>query len=243
MNDKPLINCMVVDDEPIARDILVSHIEKIPGVNLVKSCMNATEAYKGLYQHRVDLILLDIQMPVITGTDFLRSLRQPPLVIFTTAYQEYAVEGFELNSVDYLLKPVTYDRFYQAIEKVRERLVVKARLQEPLPRPTSPIDYLFIKQDTRLVRVNYAQISYIQAEKDFSSVYLDGRRLLASMHLKLFEDVLPKDAFLRIHRSYIVNLAKIVSIKGNMAELGDVAIPISSNYRDSLLAALGIDRN
>ena len=240
MSNNTLINCMIVDDEPIARDILTGYLEKTPGLKLVKSCMNATEAYEGLYQHKVDLVFLDIQMPVISGTDFLRSLRQPPLVIFTTAYQQYAVEGFELNSVDYLLKPVTYERFYQAIQKVREKRSFKAGMEESPPNSTAPIDYLFVKQDTRLVRVNYDQISYIQAEKDYSSVYLEDKRLLASMHLKLFEDTLPKEKFCRIHRSYIVNLSKILSIKGNTAELGEVTIPISLNYRDNLLAALRI---
>jgi DNA-binding LytR/AlgR family response regulator len=234
------IDCMVVDDEPIARDILASHIEQTPGLKLLKCCINATEAYEGLHQHHIDLIFLDIQMPVITGTDFLRSLRNPPLVIFTTAYQQYAVEGFELNSVDYLLKPITYDRFYQAIEKIKERLAYKSAAQLSTPNQSQSIDYIFIKQDIKLVRVNYSQISYIQAEKDYSSVYLEDKRLLASMHLKLFEDTLPKEKFIRIHRSYIVSLSKIVSIKGNMAELSDIEIPIGANYRDDLLAALRI---
>lgn len=202
--------------------------------------MNATEAYEALHQHHIDLIFLDIQMPVIVGTDFLRSLRNPPLAIFTTAYQQYAVEGFELNSVDYLLKPVTYDRFYRAIEKVKERLAYKSAVQPSAPSQTQLIDYIFIKQDTKLVRVNYSQINYIQAEKDYSSVYLEGKRLLASMHLKLFEDTLPKEKFKRVHRSYIVNISKILSIKGNIAELGDTEIPIGASYRDDLLAALRI---
>lgn len=228
---------MVVDDEPIARDILISYIKNTPGLKLVKSCINASEAYEGLYQHKIDLIFLDIQMPVITGTDFLRSLRNPPLVIFTTAYHKYAVEGFELNSVDYLLKPITYDRFYQAVQKVRERLAFKnIRPQEPVVVN----NYLFIKQDTKLVRVNHDEINYIQAEKDYSSVYLNDRRLFASMHLKLFEDMLPKEKFLRLHRSYIVNLSRIKAIKGNMAELDGIELPIGANYRDSLLSALRI---
>lgn len=231
------IHCMVVDDEPIARDILASHIEKTPGLKLVKSCMNATEAYEGLYQHQVDLLFLDIQMPVITGTDFLRSLRNPPLVVFTTAYQQYAVEGFELNSVDYLLKPITYDRFYQAIEKVKERIAYKTNLPQAVPIQA---DYIFIKQDTKLVRVNYNQINYIEAEKDYSSVYLTDKRIFASMHLKIFEDTLPKDQFMRIHRSYIVNMSKIKSIKGNMVELEQAEIPIGATYREELLKLLGI---
>jgi DNA-binding LytR/AlgR family response regulator len=239
-SDQP-IHCMVVDDEPIARDILASHIGKTPGLKLVKSCMNATEAYEGLYQYQVGLIFLDIQMPVITGTDFLRSLRNPPLVVFTTAYQQYAVEGFELNSVDYLLKPITYDRFYQAIEKVKERITYKQNQLPAAPMAVNPIDYIFIKQDTKLVRVNYNQINYIEAEKDYSSVYLDDKRLFASMHLKLFEDTLPKDQFMRVHRSYIVNLSKIRSIKGNIAELEQAEIPIGATYREELLKLLGIN--
>src|SRR5687768_3986895 len=119
------IRCMIVDDEPLAREILKNHIAATPGLSLLKTCMNAAEAYEGIHEHEIDLIFLDIQMPVITGTEFLRSLRQPPLVVFTTAYHNYAVEGFELNSVDYLLKPIIYERFYQAVQKVQERLVAK----------------------------------------------------------------------------------------------------------------------
>src|SRR5688572_26294965 len=154
------IKCMIVDDEPIARDILKTHIAATPGLSLVKSCMNASEAYEGLHEHEVDLIFLDIQMPVITGTDFLRSLRNPPLVVFTTAYHNYAVEGFELNSVDYLLKPITYERFYQAVQKVRERLEVRS-----VKNAAPPTDYIFIRQDSRLMKINHHQIHYIEAEK------------------------------------------------------------------------------
>lgn len=234
------INCMVVDDEPIARDIIASHIAATPGLELVKSCMNASEAYEGLHQHKVDLIFLDIQMPVITGTDFLRSLRNPPFVVFTTAYHNYAVEGFELNSVDYLLKPITYERFYQAMQKVHERIILKNSSQQQINSTQPAADYIFIKQDTKLVRVNHSQISYIQAERDFSSVYVDGKRLFASMHLKMFEDTLPHPPFMRVHRSYIVNLSKIKSIKGNMIEVDTIEIPIGANYKELLFSALGI---
>lgn len=230
---------MVVDDEPIARDILSSHIRSTNDLQLVKSCINASEAYEGLHQHKVGLIFLDIRMPVITGTDFLRSLRNPPLVVFTTAYHQYAVEGFELNAVDYLLKPITYDRFYQAIQKVTDRLAFNPAVEQPA-YDLNPVNHVFIKQDTKLVRVDHDQINYIQAEKDYSSVYLADRRLFASMHLKLFEDMLPRQTFLRLHRSYIVNLSKIRSIKGNMVELDSVELPIGASYRDSLLAALKI---
>jgi DNA-binding LytR/AlgR family response regulator len=229
------IKCMIVDDEPIARDIIRNHITATPGLSLVKSCMNASEAYEGLHEHEVDLIFLDIQMPVITGTDFLRSLRNPPLVVFTTAYHNYAVEGFELNSVDYLLKPITYERFYQAIQKVRDRLPL-----QPAQQASPAVDYIFIKQDSRLIRIHFDQIRYIEAEKDFSTVFTTDKKLLAGMHLKMFENMLPADRFFRVHRSYIVNLAKISSINGNMAEIGQTEIPIGANYKNELMKKLGI---
>lgn len=226
---------MIVDDEPIARDILKNYISATPELVLVKSCMSATEAYEGLHQHEVDLIFLDIQMPVITGVEFLRSLRNPPLIIFTTAYHNYAVEGFELNSVDYLLKPITYDRFYQAIQKAKERAVSKSTKRQ-LPAA----DYIFIKQDGRLVKINHCQIVYIEAEKDFSTVFYDDKKLLAGMHLKMFEAMLPEEQFFRVHRSYIINLSKINSITGNVVELNKKEIPIGANYKNELNRKLGI---
>lgn len=229
------IKCMIVDDEPIARDILKKHIEATPGFLLLKSCMNATEAYEGLHQYQVDVVFLDIQMPVITGIDFLKSLRNPPLIIFTTAYHQYAVEGFELNSVDYLLKPITYARFYQAVQKVKERIEARS-----IKKTALLTDYIFIRQDSRLMKINHHQIHYIEAEKDFSSVYFDDRKLLAGMHLKMFEAMLPAEQFCRIHRSFIINLSKITSINGNTAELGKKEIPIGANYKDDLIKKLGI---
>jgi len=229
------IRCMIVDDEPLAREIIKNHIAATPELTLVKTCMNASEAYEGIHQHQIDLIFLDIQMPVITGTEFLRSLRNPPLVIFTTAFHNYAIEGFELNSVDYLLKPVTYERFYQSIQRVKDRLRVNVH---PINEPV--IDYLFIKQDSRLIRVNFDNIRYIEAEKDFSSVVTEDRKLLAGMHLKMFESMLPENLFVRVHRSFIVNLSKVGSINGNMVELGKTEIPIGGNYKENLLKRLGI---
>lgn len=231
------INCMITDDEPIARDILESYIRRIPELKLVKSCRNATEAFEGLYQYPVDVIFLDIQMPVITGTEFLRSLRKPPLVVFTTAYPKYAAEGLELNSVDYLLKPITFERFGQAVEKIKERMAQKP--EEEREKPVKP-NYIFIKQDFRLVKLSFADIRFIQAERDFSLVFLDSKKLLASMHLKLFEQMLPVMQFARVHRSYIVNLDKIQAVQGNMVEIGGTRIPIGANYKEALFSRLGL---
>ncbi|EOR95770.1 Two-component system response regulator [Arcticibacter svalbardensis MN12-7] len=225
------LNCIIVDDEPIARDILQSYIEKIPELNLVKSCKNAVEAYEALYEFSVDLIFMDIQMPVITGIEFLRSLRKSPLVIFTTAYSKFAVEGFELDSVDYLLKPIIFERFYQAVQKALERIAIRPQSTEKMPITN---DYIFIKQDAKLVKINYCDIEYIQAEKDFCSIYGGKKRLLASLNLKLFEQMLPPHKFLRIHRSYIINLDKIKALTGNRIELTTMEIPVGANYRELL---------
>ena len=233
------IGCLIVDDEPIARDILKTYIGRLPELNLLGDCKNATEAYEALHQYPVDVVFLDIQMPVITGTTFLRSLQKPPLVVFTTAYAEHAVEGFELNAADYLLKPVTFERFCQAVQKVQQRLLEP---QEP-PRRPEPPSYIFIRQDTRLVKVDFDELVYLQAERDFCSLYLStGQRLLAGMHLKLLEDSLPADQFMRVHRSFMINLNKIKAIKGNMIETGETEIPIGSNYRDSLFERLKLQR-
>jgi len=226
---------MIVDDEPLAREILKKHIAATPGLELISTCINAAEAYEGIYHHNIDLIFLDIRMPVITGTEFLRSLQNPPLVIFTTAFHNYAVEGFELNSVDYLLKPITYDRFYQAIEKTKDRLKSKVGATTG-----HSADYIFIKQDSRLLKVSFESIRYIEAEKDFSSVYLNDKRLFAGMHLKMFESLLPENIFIRVHRSFIVNLERIHSINGNIIELGKTEIPIGGNYKENLLRRLRI---
>ena len=228
------INCLIVDDEPIARSILEAYVMRLPKLTLLRSCRNAAEAYEVLYEHRVDVILLDIKMPVITGIEFFRSLPNPPLVIFTTAYSGYAVQGFELNSVDYLMKPITFERFNQAIQRVHERLTTQKE-QQMIEAPS----YIFLKQDTRLVKVNFDEINYIQAERDFCAVYLNnGKRLLAGMHLKILENRLPVKKFMRVHRSYIINLDKITGIKGNVIEFGSHEIPIGTSYREVFLKAL-----
>lgn len=227
------INCLILDDEPIARDVIRTHMARIPELRLVRSCSNATEAYEALAAEPVDLLFLDVQMPGIMGTDFLRTLAQPPLVIFTTAYAMYAVEGFALNSVDYLLKPITFERFYEAFQRVRERML----LHQGSP---ASLDYLFIKQDYKLVRVNYGDMAYIQAEGDFCAVHIGDKRLLVGQALKAFESQLPQRLFMRVHRSYIVNLAHIQAIKGNVLDMGHAAIPIGPNYRDALLKRLRV---
>ncbi|KAA5542501.1 LytR/AlgR family response regulator transcription factor [Adhaeribacter rhizoryzae] len=232
-----IIRCLIVDDEPLAREIIQTYLKHIPNWEVVKTCINAEEAYEALMQNGVDVLFLDIQMPVISGIDFLRSLKNPPLVVFTTAYSHYAVEGFALHAADYLLKPITLSRFFQAVERVQELLALK---QNPLQStPEKPV-YIFVKHNGRLIKIYFDEIQYIRAEKDFSTVYLTDKKLLLSMHLKLLEAALPAEMFFRVHRSYIINAAKITSIYGNMVFIGDAEIPIGANYKEDLYQKLHI---
>lgn len=232
------IRCLIVDDEPLAREIIQTYLSRMPGWEVAGACISAEEAYEALLRSEIDVLFLDIQMPVISGTEFLRSLKNPPLVVFTTAYSHYAVEGFALNAVDYLLKPITLDRFFQAVEKLAEKLASRQNL---LPEKKGPATlYIFIKYNGRLVKVDFDDMLYIKAEKDFSFVYGKESRLLASMHLKIFEALLPEAVFTRVHRSYIINLSKVTSIFGNTVFLGSTEIPIGSNFKEDLYRKLNI---
>lgn len=235
------IQCMIVDDEPLAREILQTYIGRIPGWELKKSCINAVEAYEGLHQFEIDIMFLDIQMPVVTGIDFLRSLKKPPLVIFTTAYAEHAVTGFELNAVDYLVKPIVFERFQQAIEKVNARLTIS---EPPLKiegqqRSSTP-DYFFVKQDSRLVKISYNEVLYMEAQRDYTYIYLKDKKILAGMHLKALEELIQSPSLFRVQRSYIVNLDAISAINGNVLEIAGKEIPIGANYKEELFRLLRV---
>lgn len=234
-----IINCLVVDDEPLAREIIETNISKIPNWKVLRSCVNAEEAYEALLDHQIDVIFLDIEMPVISGVDFLKSLKKPPLIIFTTAYSEYALKGFDLNIIDYLLKPTTFSRFFQAVEKVNDRLLE----HDNTALKDIPVDpnYMFIKHNGKLIKVIFSDILYIKAEQEYSLLYTEKDQLLVSMHLKLIERILPKNLFLRAHRSYIVSVNRINSIYGNTLQIADNnQIPIGNKFKEDLLKRLNI---
>jgi DNA-binding LytR/AlgR family response regulator len=230
------IHCILVDDEPLARDLIALYVSRLKSWQIVAQCRSVAEAYEALYQQDVDVIFLDINMPNKTGIEFLSTLKNPPHVVFTTAYAEYAAKAFDLKAVDYLVKPITEERFREAVEKV-ERL-----MQAPeTTGVTKEADHIFLKQDNRLVKVMFEEILYVEALKDFSKVYLKDRTMLASAHLKLMEDLLPAGRFLRVHRSFIVALDKISALQGNMAEIGKQEIPIGTTYKEELLKRLRLD--
>ena len=229
------VNCLIIDDEPLARDIIETFLLKVPGWSVVQSCKNAGEAYEALIRHQVDVIFLDISMPVMSGIEFLRSLKNAPVVIFTTAYPHYAVDGFELRAADYLLKPFTQDRFMQAIEKAQEKLVSKSnKVSEAIPGP----EYFFVRQDARLVKVLFDEVLFLEAQRDFTTIYLKTKKLLAGMHLKMFEDQLPATRFIRVHRSFMINIEAIKALQGNMLEIGEHEIPVGPGYKDELFKIL-----
>lgn len=237
------IRCMIVDDEPLAREILRLHLSRLEGWQILKECKSAMEAYEFLVHEKVDLIFLDIQMPRVLGTDFLRSLKDPPKVIFTTAYSEYAVQGFDLNAIDYLLKPITFDRLAQAALKAETALgrePAKAVITKDPGTNTTAADHLFIKQENKQVKVMFGDILFLEARRDFTMIQLRDKKLLAGFHLKLLEEMLPSNEFMRVHRSYIVRLKSVDAVFGNTLELQGFQIPISAAHKDAVATALNL---
>jgi DNA-binding LytR/AlgR family response regulator len=232
-----MIQTIIVDDEPLALDVLETYIEKIPDLKLVKRCTNALEAREALQNHQIDLMFLDIQMPQITGIDFLKTLSDPPLVIFTTAYPNFALEGFELDALDYLLKPISFDRFLKAVNRATEQVNLHKASHGHGDTPEGE-DFFFVKADKKLVKVNYSEIVYIEGLKDYVIIRLEQTRVITLQTMKSLEDKLPASKFKRIHRSFIVNIDKIHAIIGNMVEVLEKGqpkhLPIGKNYRDEL---------
>lgn len=228
------MNCIIVDDEPQARKLLHTWLDTVPGCQVTRVCRNSMEAYETLQTNTVDLVFLDIKMPVVSGIDFLRSLKNPPLVVFTTAYDKYALEGYELNVVDYLLKPITLPRLMQAVEKARERLSEKTKAPAPIS-----VDYTFIKQENRLVKILFRDIQYVEGMQNYIKVHLTDSVMVVSSTMKAFEEILPPAGFIRIHRSYIVAVNAITAISNNQVELPGLQLPIGISYKEQLMKTLG----
>lgn len=242
-----MINVIIVDDEPLAQDVLETYIQKLPDLNLIQKCSNALEANAALKANDIDLMFLDIQMPQLTGIDFLKSLEKAPEVIFTTAYPNYAIEGFELNAIDYLLKPISLDRFMKAVNKATKQIELKrGSTTTATPVGTEAPDFIFVKADKKLIKVRYDDIIYIEGLKDYVIIRMDSGRVITLQTMKSLEDKLPTGLFKRIHRSYIVGIDKIQAVVGNMVEVkekGQVKhLPIGKNYREELLAIVNENR-
>ena len=232
------INTLIVDDEPLALDVLETYIQRMPELHLVTRCANAFEANEALTSNDIDLMFLDIQMPQLTGIDFIKTLTNPPLVIFTTAFPNYAIEGFELDAVDYLLKPISADRFMKAANKAIEQIKLRQAKQSG-EATNDETEFIFVKADKKYVKVKYDDIIYIEGLKDYVIIKLLTGRVITLQTMKSLEDKLPGKVFKRIHRSYIINLDKINAIVGNMVEVLENGktkhLPVGKNYRDDLL--------
>lgn len=238
----PEIKCLIIDDEPLARKLVAGHVSRLPGWTIAGSCKNALEAYEMLMSQKIDVIFLDINMPVVSGTDFYRSLKDPPLLVFTTAYPDYAVEGFELDAVDYLVKPIAFDRLLKAADRIQARLYPEAgdadsARAKPAAGTAIP-GFIFIKHFSKLVKVKFDDLLYLEAQKDFVRFVTKDEEILAGMTMKQAEEQLPENLFLRIHRSYIVSVSAITAMFGNTIELGKLQFPIGANFKDSVMEQL-----
>ena len=228
-----MIRCLAIDDEPLALQQLVTYIGKIPFLELAAQCQSALEARKYLEQETVDAIFCDINMPDLNGMDFVKSLQYPPMVVFTTAYSEYAVEGFKVNAVDYLLKPFGLQDFQRAANRIKERLEPSANGQQTTAN--SQDDTLFVKTEYRIVKVTIADIRYIEGMSEYLKIYIEGesKPIITLLSMKKMEERLP-DYFMRIHRSYIVNLNKIQEVNKNRIIMdADTYLPIGDLYKEA----------
>lgn len=229
-----MIRTLIVDDEPLALDILENYINKLPDLELIGKCDNAIEANDMIQKGGVDLVLLDINMPQMTGIELVKSLSNPPKVVFTTAYAEHAVEGFELNAVDYLMKPIAFDRFLKAINKVKESI------DGSTPSLASSDDFFFVKADKKLIKVKFSEILYIEGLKDYVIIKKEVGRVIALQTMKSLQAKLPNNLFQRVHRSYIVSIPRINAVVGNAIELTEDGkakhIPIGKNYKEAVLS-------
>ena len=232
------LRCLLIDDEPPALKVLASYISSINGLEIAGQCRNAIEALDVLHQKTIDVIFLDIKMPRLLGTDFLKNLSHPPKVIFVTAYREYAVDGFELDAVDYLVKPVSFERFFKAITKLNRLMgrEISAVIPNDSPNPGAFV-YLKVDRDMKKVFVN--DIVYIESWKDYIKIFLtDGKNLLAKQSISAMENLLSEHKFVRVHRSFMVSLDKISGYNGLSVQLSEMEIPIGRLYKQSVMEKL-----
>ncbi len=235
-------NCLIVDDEPIARDILENYCKHLNELNVVGSCSNALEAKTALQHQAVDILFLDINMPVLDGISYAKTLRQTPQIIFTTAYKEFAADAFDLSACDYLLKPFSFDRFIVAIDKALEKLKPAApqgNLQS-LAVSREKEDFIFMKTDNKIYKILFDELLYAEAQGNYTKIVTTATTLMPKMVFSTLEESLPDTLFLRTHRSFIINKSKIDHIKGNRISINNTQIPIGSNYREQLFKSLGV---
>lgn len=219
-----MTRCIIVEDEPLAQQVLERHLNKTDGLFLAGKCLNALEAFDIIHRENIDLIFLDIRMPALSGIDFIKSLKNPPAVIFTTAYPEYAVTSYELEAVDYLLKPVTFERFSAAI----------ARFLKHHPKPEPEKSYTYFKVNGKMTKIGHQDIIYARSIKDYVIIHTPEERYITHMTMQYLAELLPHSIFRRVHRSFLINTLHITSVGRNEIELGDKRVPIGEKYKGGI---------
>jgi DNA-binding LytR/AlgR family response regulator len=230
------IKCIIIDDEPLARKGIKEYVEDIDYLELCGEFDTPVKAAGMLSEKPVDLIFLDIQMPKINGIDFLKSLTHPPLVIFTTAYPQFAVQGFELNAIDYLLKPFSFERFMKAVMKAKA--VMTGSIKTEAVSVATSDDHFFIKTDNKLLKIRFDEILFIEALQNYISIQTTDKKYISYLTFKSMEESLPQELFLKVHKSYLVSIAKISSITGNELTVGNHHIPVSRGLKDEVMERL-----
>lgn len=231
---------MAVDDEPLALEIMEAHIKKCDNLKLIAKCSNALEAAEAIKNEKPDLIFCDIHMPEISGIDFMKSLQNSGiLVVFTTAYTEYAVDAFTLDALDYLLKPVSFDRFKKSVDRAEEYFSIKNKSEQPQAEMNE--GFMFVKADSKMIKINYDEIWYVEAFADYVKIYTgEDRRIVTLQTMKNMEQSLPADKFARVHRSYIVAVNKVEAIGAHEVKIGTKSIPLGKNYKDAFAQRMHI---
>ncbi|HEX6891209.1 MAG TPA: LytTR family DNA-binding domain-containing protein [Chryseolinea sp.] len=232
------IKCIIVDDEPLAIEIVESYVKRIDQLELKGTFRNAVQAFAYLQQHSVDLIFLDIQMPKLSGIEFLKTLKNPPKVIFTTAFRDYAIDGFDLEVIDYLLKPIPFERFLKAVAKVMHQQSTATPAQPAKKNEAAADDYVYFKVDKKMIKTKMAAVLYIESIKDYVKVRTDEKEIITQQKISYLEESLPRQQFLRIHRSFIVNIDKIDAYSATDVEIGKHSIPIGRNYKNDVMKVL-----
>jgi len=226
------LSCLVIEDEPLARKGIEEYIREIDFLHRVASCENALKAAPYMNEQKIDLIYLDIHMPKVSGIDFLKSLKNPPLTIFTTAFTEYAIEGYSLDVIDYLVKPITFERFLKASQKALEFSQLKVKAESP---PVDQATYFFVRCDSKFEKVFFADVSYVEALQNYAIIHVAGRKLITYITLTSLENQLPKDRFLKVHKLHLISIPDIQATEANEIIIEKARIPISRNLRDDVI--------
>lgn len=226
------LNCLIIDDEPVARKGLEEYVTEVEFLHLAGKCENAVKASALLHDGKIDLLLLDIHMPKLSGIEFLKTLKNPPMVIFTTAYSEYALEGYSLDIIDYLVKPIPFERFLKAVQKAHDFYVLKQKAEASA---TTLPEYFFIKCDHKFEKVNYSDVFYVEAMQNYCIIHTAERKMITYITFSGLESQLPADRFLKVHKSFLVSLNKIKAVEGNEILIGSARIPISRNLKDEVM--------